>query len=506
MSPEKKRMIRISPADNVAVALADLKAGELILCGDRQVRVSENVSCGHKVSLQSLQQGEAVIKYGVPIGVAAAPIEAGCWVHTHNMKTALSGETRYTYDGEKRSGSQTFQSRPHAGELAETFQGFLRPDGTVGIRNEVWILPLVGCVNDVAKQLADRCGRLVSGSVDGIYAFPHPYGCSQTGFDHRQTRRFLASLAKHPNAGAVLIVGLGCENLTMEEFQAELGDYDPNRIRFLVCQDWEDELQQGEELLKQCLSYAADFTRQKAPVSRLTIGLKCGGSDGFSGITANPAVGKFSDIFISAGGSTVLTEVPEMFGAEAMLLPRCADRQVFDQAAAMLNGFKRYFLSHGEKVYENPSPGNKAGGITTLEEKSCGCVQKGGTMPIVDVLEYGCRIRKRGLNLLWGPGNDLVSASALTAAGAQMILFTTGRGTPFGAPAPTVKISSNTRLARQKKRWIDFDAGPAAEGEDPDGTADRLCRLVLEIAEGKMTRSEEAGYREIAVWKDGVTL
>ena len=388
----------------------------------------------------------------------------------------------------------------------ETFQGFRRKDGRAAVRNEIWIIPTVGCVNDVAKKMVRDNQDLVNGTIDGLYTFPHPYGCSQTGDDHAQTRKLLAALARHPNAGAVLVLSLGCENLQHDQFLEELGPYDEDRIHFLTCQDVEDEFAAGRTLLEKCAAYAAQFSRESIPVSDLVIGMKCGGSDGLSGITANPTVGAFSDMMIARGGSTVLTEVPEMFGAEGMLLNRCVSEQVFNKATHMLNSFKNYFISHHETVYENPSPGNKKGGITTLEDKSCGCVQKGGTAPIADVIGYGDAVTAHGLNMLYGPGNDLVSATAMTAAGAHIVLFTTGRGTPFGAPAPTVKISSNSQLAARKSAWIDFDAGTVADGEPISAAAQRLFQLVLDIAGGKPSRSEELGYREIAIFKDGVTL
>ena len=487
-------MIRIHPDDNVAVALEDIPSGTVF----QGIVARDDIPRGHKMALTALAAGDKVVKYGLPIGHAAEAIMAGQWVHTHNLDTDLSGESAYTY---APKGCALTGIRPR------TFQGFRRRDGKVGIRNEIWIIPTVGCVNDVAKALVRESQDLVTGSIDGLYAFPHPFGCSQTGEDHAQTRKLLASLAQHPNAGAVLILSLGCENLSQEQFITELGVFDRDRIKFLVCQEVEDELAEGRALLEACAGYASFFRREEISAAELVIGMKCGGSDGLSGITANPLVGRFSDMLIAQGGSTVLTEVPEMFGAEGLLMDRCIDEGVFRKAVDMVNGFKAYYLDHGEKVYENPSPGNKAGGITTLEDKSCGCVQKGGSAPIVDVLDYGDRISARGLNLLCGPGNDLVSSTALTAAGAHLILFTTGRGTPFGAPAPTLKIATNTPLAEKKRGWIDFDAGPVATGEkDLPEAAETLMDLVLETASGKQTRTEQRGCREIAIFKNGVTL
>lgn len=486
--------VKIHPSDNVAVALRAVPAGTAF----SGVTSETDIPQGHKMALCLLGEGEQVFKYGFPIGHTTQSIRPGQWVHTHNMATNLSGEEAYAYEPELHW---------PAPAVPAVFHGFRRQDGKVGIRNEIWILPTVGCVNDVAKALARENQHLVQGGVEGLYAFTHPYGCSQTGHDHAQTRKLLASLARHPNAAAVLVLGLGCENLTQEQFKEELGEYDPDRVKFLVCQQVEDELEAGSELLAQCAAFAAHFRREEIPASELIIGMKCGGSDGLSGITANPVVGRFSDKLVAQGGTTVLTEVPEMFGAEGFLMNRCVDEAVFAKAVDMINGFKDYFLRHGEVVYENPSPGNKTGGITTLEDKSCGCVQKGGSAPIVDVIGYGEQVTKKGLNMLYGPGNDLVSATALTAAGAHMVLFTTGRGTPFAAPAPTMKLATNTPLAQKKSGWIDFNAGTVADGTASlEEAADALMEQVLATASGNLTCAEQKGFREISVFKEGVTL
>lgn len=491
------KLIQIAEKDNVAVALHKVSRGEKLEVGGKMLTVQEDIPQGHKVAVKEIKAGENVIKYGLPIGHAVSEIQPGMWVHTHNMETNLNEEMTYCYQ------PRLCSLKP---EKAETFQGYRRKDGQAAIRNEIWVIPTVGCVNDVAKKIVQDNQHLVTGNIDGLYTFTHPFGCSQTGKDHAQTRKILTSLVKHPNAGAVLVLELGCENLTHEQFVRELGDYDPERVKFLKCQAVEDELGEAAKLLKECADYAGQFERQPILVSELVIGMKCGGSDGLSGITANPLVGKFSDMLIARGGTTVLTEVPEMFGAEQILLNRCEDEAVYHKAVEMISGFKQYFISHGEVVYENPSPGNKEGGITTLEDKSCGCVQKGGTATVVDAVGYGEQVLKKGLNLLYGPGNDLVSATAMTAAGAHMILFTTGRGTPFGAPAPTVKIATNTQLAGKKKGWIDFDAGSIAEGESIETAANRLLEFVLQIADGKETNAEKHGYREISIFKDGVVL
>ncbi len=490
-------IIYITDRDNVAVAVHPIPAGTEVDVNGKKVVTREEIPQGHKLAVIDIAADGQVIKYGYPIGHATTDIAEGSWVHTHNMKTNLSGEVEYTYE-------------PQVKELAplapKTFEGFLRENGKAGVRNELWIIPTVGCVNDVAKKLVADNQDLVSGTIDGLYTFTHPFGCSQTGGDHAQTRKLLASLVRHPNAGGVLVLSLGCENLTYEQFLQELGPYDEKRVKFLTCQDVEDEFSAGRTLLEELASYAGQFKRETLSADKLVIGMKCGGSDGLSGLTANPTVGRFSDLLVAMGGTTILTEVPEMFGAEGMLMGRCRDEKIFDKACNMLNGFKDYFISHHEVVYDNPSPGNKQGGITTLEDKSCGCVQKGGTAPISDVIGYAEQVEKKGLNMLYGPGNDLVSSTALTAAGANIILFTTGRGTPFGAPAPTMKIASNTQLFEKKHGWIDFNAGSVAEGETLDHAGERLLDQVLAVASGQKTKSEENGFREISIFKDGVVL
>ena len=492
--------IHISPIDNVVVALHPIPQGTLVEADGLAVTAREDIPQGHKMAVRPIRAGENVIKYGFAIGHATADAEAGSWMHTHNVKTNLSGEVEYSYNPAP-------DLAPLPAVEPETFLGFRRKDGRAAIRNEIWIIPTVGCVNDIAKKMVQDNQDLVSGSIEGLYTFTHPFGCSQTGHDHAQTRKLLAALVRHPNAAAVLVLHLGCENLQHDQFVAELGDYDPHRVKFLTCQEVEDEFAAGRQLLEQLAAYAGQFHREAIPVSELVVGMKCGGSDGLSGITANPTIGRFSDMLGQRGGSTVLTEVPEMFGAEGFLMDRCISREVFGKAERMINGFKEYFISHNEVVYDNPSPGNKQGGITTLEDKSCGCVQKGGTAPIMDVIGYGDPVVTKGLNMLYGPGNDLVSATAMTAAGAHMILFSTGRGTPFSAPAPTLKIATNTPLAAKKASWIDFNTGVVADGEKSIGQAAQdLLELVIRVASGQQTKAEEHGFREISIFKDGVVL
>lgn len=490
--------IQINKGDNVAVALSPLAAGQSLEIDRSVISLLEDIPQGHKFAIRAIGAGDAIIKYGYPIGTAKGDIAAGEWVHVNNLSTGLSEASDYVYHP---------AITPLTPVTPETFEGYRRRDNRVGVRNELWIIPAVGCVNDVAERLARENAHMSETfGIDGVYAFPHPYGCSQMGEDHKNTQHLLAALVRHPNAGGVLVVGLGCENNTMSSFQEVLGEWDEQRVRFIVCQDVEDEIAAGSDALQKLAAYAGTCHRETCPSSELVIGMKCGGSDGLSGITANPLVGAFSDLEIAMGGSTILTEVPEMFGAEEILMNRAVDEQVYQRIVQMVDDFKDYFLSHGQVVYENPSPGNKQGGISTLEDKSLGCVQKGGTAPVVDVIAYTEQVHMHGLTLLSAPGNDLVSATALAASGAQLILFTTGRGTPFSAPVPTIKISSNSALFQKKRGWIDFNAGTIAEGEPLDQTAARLLHFVIETASGKSTCSEKSGYRGISIFKDGVTL
>lgn len=496
------KALQIHATDNVLIAMASVSAGDTVEFSGGAIRVAEDVPRGHKIAVVDIPEGADVIKYGYPIGHAMTAIAKGQWVHTHNLKTNLSGKEEYHYH------PATQHSAKGRAVLPEFFEGYVRENGDVGIRNEIWILNTVGCVNKAAEVLAKMADTEFSGDgIDGVYHFAHPYGCSQLGDDLEYTQKALAGLVRHPNAAGVLVIGLGCENNRIQEFRPFLSHVPEGKIRYLALQDIEDEFTEGMRLLGELVEYARTFRRERVPVSRLKIGLKCGGSDGFSGITANPLVGAVSDLLVSRGGTSLLTEVPEMFGAETILMNRAADETVFGDVVSLINDFKDYYTRHGQVIYENPSPGNKDGGITTLEEKSLGCTQKGGTATVVDVLPYGAPATKPGLNLVQAPGNDMVSVTALTAAGAHMVLFTTGRGTPFGAAVPTLKISTNTSLYEKKRNWIDFNAGSLVEGDDMETLATSLYHLILDIASGNMqTRNEKNGFREIAIFKDGVTL
>lgn len=494
-----KRSLKINPADNVAVALVDG-----VMKGDvcEGITLLADIPRGHKFALSPIKKDEHVIKYGYPIGTATADIKPGEWIHTHNLATSLGDDLSYEYRPSRQARSVDTDT-----EQCHTVQGYLRKSGEMGIRNELWIVPTVGCVNGQAKAIAqllkEECDLE---GIDDVCAFTHNYGCSQLGEDHTNTRAALAALAKHPNAGGVLVLGLGCENNQVSALKELMGDYDTERIKFLVAQEVEDEVEEGVAVCKELIARMKTDRRVPLPLSKLKVGLKCGGSDGLSGITANPLVGRFSDYLISCGGTTVLTEVPEMFGAETILMNRAVDKSVFRAAVSLINDFKDYFRSYGQPIYENPSPGNKAGGITTLEEKSLGCVQKGGSQPVVDVLRYAQPVSRHGLNLLNSPGNDLVAATALALSGCQIVLFTTGRGTPFGTFVPTLKISTNTPLARRKPAWIDFNAGTIIEDRTADELLHELVKLVVDVADGQQLHHETSGAKEIAIFKSGVTL
>ena len=503
-----QKLIRITDRDNVAVALESLPQGSVVEVDGITLTVGSNVPAGHKVALSPIGEGEPVVKYGYPIGKAKNDIKKGEWVHTFNVKTALSEEAEYTYSEEEAKEclmEMKEKKAVYASSGIPTIRAYERKNGDIGIRNALWIVPTVGCVNQISKTL-EAWGNANLGLEDGVHAWVHPFGCSQLGDDHENTRLILSDLVRHPNAGGVLVIGLGCENNTMESFKALLGEVDSERVKFLVTQDVEDELESGKKLLLEISQAMKADKRTAVPMSRLVVGMKCGGSDGFSGITGNPLVGRFTNELVAMGGTAILTEVPEMFGAEQVLMNRAESREVFDSVVDMINGFKHYFTSHGQVVYENPSPGNKMGGITTLEDKSLGCVQKGGRAPVSGVLKYGERVEKKGMNLLTGPGNDIVSTTVQSAAGAHMILFTTGRGTPLGSPVPTVKIATNTELSEKKANWIDFNAGRLLS-EDADKVLDDFMVLIQRIASGEVkTRNEINGYSEISILKDGVVL
>lgn len=491
------KSLLINEADNVAVALVDLEKGDIVLVGDKQVTLQDNIPRGHKFSLEDITLDQNIIKYGVPIGHAISDIGVGQWVHTHNLKTNLNSTFEYTYEPELKEISI---------KAGQTFMGYPRAIGNAGIRNEVWVIPTVGCVNAISERIARTANAKKHENIDGVYSFGHSYGCSQLGDDHENTIKALAGLVNHPNAGGVLVVGLGCENNTIDVFKEKIGNYDPQRVKFMITQKVDDEFATGMELIAEIIEYTSKMERQPCDISELVVGLKCGGSDGLSGITANPIVGMASDKLISAGGSTILTEVPEMFGAEMFLMKRAINIEVFDDIVNLINSFKEYFQQNNQPIYENPSPGNKEGGITTLEDKSLGCTQKGGTAPVVAVLDYGEKATEKGLNLLYSPGNDLVAASALAISGAQIVVFTTGRGTPFGSPVPTLKVSSNSQLAQKKPHWIDFNAGKVIDGISFAQVAEELYQLILETANGEQTRTEEQEIRELAIFKTGVTL
>ena len=492
--------IKINPVDSVVVCLRPFKQGETINVNGKEIQILQDTPAGHKVLINDAAKGENVIKYGYPIGHATEALKAGQWVNENNLKTNLSGTLTYEYHPVNDSLDIKKDNR--------TFKGYVRKNGEVGVRNEIWVVPTVGCVNGIAERLVDMLKKETNlEGIDAIHAWHHNYGCSQLSEDHENTRKVLRDIVLHPNAGAVLVVGLGCENNQPDKFEELLGDYDKDRIKFMIVQKVEgDETEEGMRILRSLYAIAKDDKRTDCPLSELRIGLKCGGSDGFSGITGNPLVGELSDFIVAQGGTSILTEVPEMFGAETILMNRCKTEKLFNETVNLINDFKEYFLSHGEPVGENPSPGNKAGGISTLEDKALGCTQKCGKAPVSGVLGYGDRLKVKGLNLLSAPGNDLVASTALAAAGCQIVLFTTGRGTPFGTFIPTMKISTNSHLYNNKRNWIDFNAGELVEGTDMPTLVDKFIDKVVAVASGEATCNEKNGYREISIFKNGVTL
>lgn len=497
---EKASFLKINPADSVVVCLRAMKAGETVSADGKVITLLQDVPAGHKVLIEDKNEGEDIIKYGYPIGHAKKNLKAGEWVNENNLKTNLAGTLEYTYN--------PVDDKLSIAKGNRTFKGYVRKNGDVGVRNEIWVVPTVGCVNGIAERVAKQLEEETKlEGIDAVHAWHHNYGCSQLSEDHEATRKVLRDIVLHPNAGAVLVLSLGCENNQPEDFMAMLGDYDKDRIKLVVTQRVEgDEVEECMNVLRNLYAIAKNDCREDVPVSKLRVGLKCGGSDGFSGITANPLEGEFSDWLVAQGGTSILTEVPEMFGAETILMNRCETRELFDKTVSLINNFKNYFLSHGEPVGENPSPGNKAGGISTLEDKALGCTQKCGRAPVSGVLEYGDRLQTTGLNLLSAPGNDLVASTALAAAGCHIVLFSTGRGTPFGTFVPTMKISTNSNLYNNKKNWIDFNAGQLVDGKSIMELVPEFIDKVLAVASGEQAQNEKNGYREISIFKNGVTL
>lgn len=495
-----KQIIKIHPLDNVAVALQDLPEGVSVEVDGKPVVLRQPISRGHKFAIEAIATDEQIVKYGLPIGHATQPIAAGEHIHSQNIKTNLSDLNQYQYHPVEITPLQQMADRE--------VQIYRRSNGLIGVRNELWIIPTVGCVNGIARQIVERFKREHAelSDIDGVHLFSHPFGCSQLGDDHQNTRTMLQNMVKHPNAGAVLVIGLGCENNQVDEFHRTIGDIDESRTRFMICQKYDDEITAGVEHLNALYEVMRKDQREPGKLSEVRFGLECGGSDGLSGITANPLLGRFSDYLIANGGTTVLTEVPEMFGAEQALMNHCHDESTFEKTVSMINDFKQYFIAHQQPIYENPSPGNKAGGISTLEEKSLGCTQKAGRSQVMDVLKYGERLKVKGLNLLSAPGNDAVATSALAGAGCHMVLFSTGRGTPYGGFVPTMKLATNSQLAAKKPHWIDFDAGQLLYDVPMTTLLEQFIDYTVSVVNGKQTCNEVNDFRELAIFKSGVTL
>lgn len=495
-----KSWIKVNPKDNLIVALESIDINTEIEVSGEKVVIKQAITKGHKIAISNIKKGQMLTKYGEYLGQASIDIEAGEWIHSHNAKTNLHAKTDYQYLPESIAELDQIADRE--------VKIYRRANGDVAVRNELWVIPTVGCVNGIAQQIINTfTAQFDISAIDGVHVFTHQFGCSQLGDDHKKTKQLLQSMVTHPNAGGVLVLGLGCENNQIDPFREELGEIDETRIQFMVAQKYDNEIQEGVNRLASILETMRHDKRSEGKLSELRFGLECGGSDGLSGITANPLLGAFSDAVIANGGTTVLTEVPEMFGAESLLMNRAVNKEVYSKIVTMINGFKDYYLKHNLPVYENPSPGNKAGGITTLEDKSLGCTQKAGTSQVVDVIEYTHKISKPGLMLLNAPGNDAIATSALGAAGCQLVLFSTGRGTPYGGFVPTMKIATNSDLAARKPHWIDFNAGVlVTEDIEMKNLLNQFLDKVADIASGEQAKNEVNGIRELAVWKNGVTL
>jgi altronate hydrolase len=487
--------MKINDNDNVLIALNDLDKGMIV----NEIVLLDDIPKAHKLASTNILKGEDIIKYGMPIGHALVDIKKGEHIHTHNVLTNLNDLIEYEFLKENTKVDEK--------KLNRMVNVYKRSNGEVGIRNELFVIPTVGCTTSTANEIVEAFkSEYDVNQIDGIHVFSHPDGCSQMGDDHENTKLTLQNIAKHPNAGGVLVVGLGCENNQVDAFMEGLKEVDSTRVKSLVVQDVENEITEGVKLLRDIYEVMKEDKREEVSLSKIKFGLECGGSDGFSGITANVMLGKFSDVMIQNGGTTVLTEVPEMFGAETRLMSRAQNKHIFDDIVNMINSFKKYYKDHNQVIYENPSPGNKKGGITTLEEKSLGCCEKAGKSEIVDVLTHGELIKKNGLNLLSAPGNDLVATTALGMSGCHLVLFTTGRGTPFGGFIPTVKISTNTALYQKKKHWIDFDAGVITAGIDINELTNQFINYVVDVCNGCETNNEKNNFREITIFKSGVTL
>ncbi len=484
--------VKIHPEDDVMVALHDLPAGTEV----EGIVLLEDVKQAHKFAIHDMKAGELLHKYGNVIGRLKCDVKKGQWIHSDELGTALDEAPTYHYQKGKVTPKK---------ESQRTWQGYLREDGRAGTRNDLFLIPTVGCVNLQLQTLREKFLELHPEMKGRVQIANHPYGCSQLGGDFENTASLLSGIAHNPNAGGVLVLGLGCENNRLSEFVKRLSDIPEKRLRYFNSQDYEDEIEHGLAMLEELYFNMKDDSRVTLPLSKLTLGLKCGGSDGFSGLTANPLLGLAADEIGACGGQVGLTEVPEMFGAEQDLMNRAKDEATYKKVVALIENFKAYYARNNQPCYENPSPGNKDGGITTLEEKSNGCVLKGGHLEVEDVLDYGERFHSPGLSLLNGPGNDIVASTNLLAAGATIICFTTGRGTPFSSIVPTLKLATNHKLASFKSNWIDFDCQVVFE-KGFEEAKEELLDLIVRVASGEKSKGEEHGMAQIALFKTGVTL
>lgn len=481
-------LLRLHPKDNVALALRPLPSGARVSVEGISLFTRDPIPYGHKVALVSIPKGGRIIKYGYPIGRAVRSISPGEHVHVHNTESGRAhGDTARPVIREESSLIPRFPQ--------DTFLGFRRQDGRVGVRNHVLVMASVHCVNGGVE----RIGR----EVPGVVALPHIYGCSQLGEDLAQTRRVLEGYVSHPNVGATLIVGLGCEALPTRELVDGLRDRG-YRVELLLLQEIGGSraaVRKGKELAAELLGEVGKLRPEPVPLSELVVGVECGGSDAWSGVTANPAVGAIADALVAHGGTVILSEVTEFIGAEHILAARAISPEVGKAILRAVARREGVAVEMGVDLRgAQPSPGNMEGGLTTIEEKSLGAIVKGGTTPVREFLGYGERPSARGLVVMDTSGNDLESVTGMVAGGAQVVLFTTGRGTPVGNPiVPVIKISSNTPLYERMRDDLDFDAGSILRGEPPTSVAARLAALLLEVAGGRPTQAEVWGHREFAI-------
>jgi len=495
--------IHLHPTDNVAIARVQLGAGTELRVAGQRLEVKEAISAGHKIALVAIPQGAVVLRYGQVIGRARQPIERGRHVHTHN----LAFEELH-FDYEYPSGETPLPAR----RASPTFLGYPREDGSVGTRNYIAVVAASNCAAHTAEMIARSFdGESLPANIDGVVAFPHGEGCGHTiGPDTAQLRRTLAGVLAHPNVSAAVILGLGCEVNQIEHY---LGPNAPRTSRLVGMTLQSSGGTRGAvtaaraeiaRLMEQCSAEQ----RKEVPASGIVLGLNCGGSDSFSGITANPALGVCSDMLAELGATAVLAETTEIFGAEHLLVRRARNRQVAEKLLSFVQGYKQYLTRFAGSFDDNPSPGNKEGGLTNIIEKSLGAVAKAGTSPLTDAVDYAEPVHTPGFVFMNTPGYDPVSLTGLAAGGCNLIAFTTGRGSAIGFPSvPVLKIASNSHTYRRMQDNMDINAGTIADGEKSvQQVGGEIFEMLLRVASGERTRAESLGHQEFVPWRIGPVL